>query len=33
MQPFREFMGPVIVKPSEARAPVAIELYGIRGSL
>ena len=32
MQRFREFIGPVIVKPTEARAPLAIELYGIMGS-
>jgi site-specific DNA recombinase len=32
MQRFREFVGPVIVKPSEAREPLTVELYGVVGS-
>ncbi len=32
MQRFREFVGPVIVKPTEARETLTIELYGVVGS-
>jgi hypothetical protein len=32
MQRFREFIGLVTVKPTEARAPWEIELYGVLGS-
>jgi hypothetical protein len=32
MQRFREFVGPVIVKPTEARESLAVELYGVAGS-